>query len=650
VSLICGFVLLSSIVQAQQTPLTPACTGADDTSKLTALISQIGSSEGTIKLQGERNASSGCVVGSLKTPPNITLDFSDRGGLKVATGQTLVITGPIIAPPTQIFHNAVSGQGTVSFAGNKSISTFYPQWWGSIPDGETDNTPGVAAALAAAESAGGGMVDFLASSSKYVITKPLFIGTSDHPVKAILRNNLTSQSSITVALGSQLIGFAQSPSTPILSYTGSGEFIIMGGGAPVENEDNRSSRLENFTIRGTYAGKGLGGSAAQKLIVLKNGFSHGTLANLNITNAAWGMYGVSDGAAIDKDLFINVAFRNPLRQAVYLEALGTSAQTGFIEMNTFINPVFRNDDSAYPTFQMKGSARGQRITGSTAFINADASFAGNDSQGTMFDFTYVVGVQFIGGEIAENKFGIVAHEFCRDINSFGVNQSQSAAPGAKYFNDIAGQAAAQLSINSLETEFHVGPGVPGRRVFIQSENSTAGDALVVGRKNNQTLGMMQVNYDSGKDQGLELMNSAANGKRWTIGDGVGTPPGSFGIYDATDGKSYINVNGSNGTTSVSKLSVGEGPPITKYLSSTASLKFSTWRGGDCQDRTIAVPGAAEGDTVTLGLPNALASISGVNWFGWVSAANTISVRGCKITAGASIDPPAAVVRAGMFQH
>ncbi|HMG72604.1 MAG TPA: hypothetical protein VK582_03815 [Pyrinomonadaceae bacterium] len=649
--------LVPVVARAQQNVFVPDCQGVNDTAKLTALISLIGPSQGAIKIPYKLNGSGRCVVDSLTVPANITLDFSEGSGVGVSTKQTLTILGPMMAPPKQIFYNALPGQGTVSFSRSKTVSTFYPQWWGGTPDDRTDNTAAVLSTLAAADTAGGGTVDFLATSSQWVITSPLVIGTYNHPVKTILRNNLTSTSSITVGMGSQLVGAVQGPYGPILAYTGSGNFIVMAGydGAhpALNDEDDRNSRLENFYIQGTYLGKGLGGSTTQKLIVLSDGFSHGTLANLYLRNAALGMYGYSSAQSIDKNLFLNVAFRNPLRQAVYLEAIGTSAQTGFVEMNTFINLVLRNDDSAYPTFQLKGSPSGgrtPRVIGAMTFINIDASFAGNDSLGTMFDFTDVAGVQFIGGEIAANKYGIVAHASCKDINSFGVNQSVTAAPGAEYFHDTGAQAAAQFNLNSLQTEFHVGTGVPGRRVFIQSHNQSAGDALVVGRKNNQTFGMMQVNFDSGKEQGLELLNTAANGKSWTMGDGVGAPAGSFGIYDATDSRSYFSITGSTGVVSLNKLAVGAGATISKYLSGSAPLDFAAWGGGDCQDLNIRVDGAASGDPVVLGIPDALASVAGVTWFGWVSSANTVTVRGCKITAGASTNPAAATVTASIIQH
>ncbi len=98
------------------------------------------------------------------------------------------------------------------------------------------------------------------------------------------------------------------------------------------------------------------------------------------------------------------------------------------------------------------------------------------------------------------------------------------------------------------------------------------------------------------------------------------------------------------------ISVGGGTKVKSHLSATASLDFAAWAGTDCQDLTVAVVGAADGDTVSLGIPNTLASVAGVTWSGWVSAPGVVTVRGCKITAGASANPAAATVRADVWQH
>jgi hypothetical protein len=62
-----------------------------------------------------------------------------------------------------------------------------------------------------------------------------------------------------------------------------------------------------------------------------------------------------------------------------------------------------------------------------------------------------------------------------------------------------------------------------------------------------------------------------------------------------------------------------------------------------------VAGAADGDVVSLGIPNALANAEGATqrttFSGWVSASNVVSVRRCNMTAATTADPARATVRA-----
>jgi hypothetical protein len=106
----------------------PVCQGTDDTAAFSTLVSQFGSNQGTIRLpyiNGTR-----CAVNDLTIPSSITLDNSDGTGIKVNTGQTLTVQGPVTAAAKPFFFNSLAAQGTVSFSGNKVLSAVYPEWWG----------------------------------------------------------------------------------------------------------------------------------------------------------------------------------------------------------------------------------------------------------------------------------------------------------------------------------------------------------------------------------------------------------------------------------------------------------------------------------------------------------------------------------------
>lgn len=117
----------------------------------------------------------------------------------------------------------------------------------------------------------------------------------------------------------------------------------------------------------------------------------------------------------------------------------------------------------------------------------------------------------------------------------------------------------------------------------------------------------------------------------------------------TGGVPLLDINNNNGTI----IGFG-GTGIQKHLSATASLNFTALAANSCETLTVAVAGAADGDSVTLGVPNALADVDGATerttFFGWVSTADVVSVRRCNCTAVATGDPAAATVRADVWQH
>lgn len=78
------------------------------------------------------------------------------------------------------------------------------------------------------------------------------------------------------------------------------------------------------------------------------------------------------------------------------------------------------------------------------------------------------------------------------------------------------------------------------------------------------------------------------------------------------------------------------------LTATAALDFAAIAAAASADLTIAVAGAAVGDSVELGLPAAPAA--GLIFNGFVSAADTVTVRASNITA-APVDAAPATYRA-----
>lgn len=71
------------------------------------------------------------------------------------------------------------------------------------------------------------------------------------------------------------------------------------------------------------------------------------------------------------------------------------------------------------------------------------------------------------------------------------------------------------------------------------------------------------------------------------------------------------------------------------LAASAILDFPSTSAGGTQDLTITISGAADGDPVAIGVPNACATTG--TFFGWVSATNTVTIRFFN-NSGGSVNP------------
>lgn len=94
------------------------------------------------------------------------------------------------------------------------------------------------------------------------------------------------------------------------------------------------------------------------------------------------------------------------------------------------------------------------------------------------------------------------------------------------------------------------------------------------------------------------------------------------------------------------LIVNGGATVTKILSATATLNFDL-TALTVEDLTITVTGAADGDVVSLGVPNGSVTTS-VQYSAWVSAADTVTVRAR--TSAAGENPASGTFRATVIKH
>lgn len=157
------FTLSDIPVVAGTSVTTMACGGSNDT----AALSAANTAGGTIVIP------KGITCASNSQTISATLRVDNGGLLKPITGQTVTLTGYPDIGLYQAFTNGLSGQGTISFAGNVLLKEVYASWWGPISSGIVDAKPAIQAANDAMPAAGGVLA---LTTGVYLINSPINLG------------------------------------------------------------------------------------------------------------------------------------------------------------------------------------------------------------------------------------------------------------------------------------------------------------------------------------------------------------------------------------------------------------------------------------------------------------------------------------------
>ena len=115
----------------------------------------------------------------------------------------------------------------------------------------------------------------------------------------------------------------------------------------------------------------------------------------------------------------------------------------------------------------------------------------------------------------------------------------------------------------------------------------------------------------------------------TSGTNLTTPESGAVEYDGTE---------FYGTTSTASRTI-----FARVLKGSATLDFGSTAAGAVTDLTITVTGAADGDVVSLSVPNASQTTTG-SFSAWVSATNTVTVRYRIAALTGSEDPASGIFK------
>jgi hypothetical protein len=168
--------------------------------------------------------------------------------------------------------------------------------------------------------------------------------------------------------------------------------------------------------------------------------------------------------------------------------------------------------------------------------------------------------------------------------------------------------------------------------------SILGSVTIAGNLDTTGLSTLSGGIDVAADIDLDIGTSTANAVR--IGKS----------------NSAIHLLGPVSATSQADFDVGitignNNNVIEKHFRDFDVLDFPAIAANDCEELTLTVTGAEESDVVGLGIPNNLASASSTLTFtGWVSAANTVTVRACQIATQGTSNLPAGLVVVNVWHY
>jgi hypothetical protein len=121
--------------------------------------------------------------------------------------------------------------------------------------------------------------------------------------------------------------------------------------------------------------------------------------------------------------------------------------------------------------------------------------------------------------------------------------------------------------------------------------------------------------------------------KYTSGTSLTTPDNGTKEYDGSN--EFLTVGGVRYT-------------LAKTLTATATLDFGSIAAGATETLTITVTGAVSGDVVNLGVPNASMDAD-IDYFAWVSANDTASIR-CRNFGAGAVDPPSGTFRVSIIKY
>lgn len=444
------------------------------------------------------------------------------------------------------------------------------------------------------------------------------------------------------------------------SITSGSSSIVLGSGSafPATGVLSIDSELIIYTSKSTNTFSGLTRGAFSTSAA---SHSNGAAVRLNILAQH---HSIQTDAILALEAKLGTSSSTPAADTVLQgTGSGTSAWSSLTGTASTSFNLGKNASSGSGNFDITVSSAGTkprlRYNGSTgkwqysddgsAFTNLSAASGVSSVNSLTGALTVAIGSTGSGPNISASGTTVTVNIPEADANTTTtgtVNSDQQYFAGLKIFNDgitvyegisVRGRTDSGGGIGSLGNDIKI--------IDAQSQGSIAagyGGFRVI--NNGDVIAGLWAN-------GLGTANPAnsTTGGFLYLTTLTGTPSGTPVGYNASNyvytRPLVLEEDTTNGFYSLYGYFNGAWRKVARAaLDASASIDFTALTAQTCEDFTVTVTGAVDGDKVIVGVPNSVASIAGTTITGYVSAADTVKVRRCNLSSSTTSNPAAVTVK------
>lgn len=323
--------------------------------------------------------------------------------------------------------------------------------------------------------------------------------------------------------------------------------------------------------------------------------------------------------------------------------IGTVSPTSQLDVNGTAN--FRGLVTFAPGQTFPGSGGGT-ITGVTAGSGLSGGGTGGNitlSNAGVLSLTAGTGISSTGGQsptLSLNTSVTDARYAQLGANTFTGTQSMPALTAGTISSSLASFTGSSNATVVTVQNSASGSGIVGLSANGPGIQGTSGGNGTPGVYASATNGPGILSITQSQNQPAGIFRNNASGS------------GPLLIAQDHNLNSVFSLDTSGSLATTGALTIGSGTPILKHLSIQVNPTFAALKAGTCATANFTLTGAVDGDTIGLGVANARMLGGGIlNYFAWVSAADTITLRACNIdpnnpqkTAGSG------VIRIDLWRH